>query len=100
MDDPRIIPSFRQHPFVVKKINEGKDLADIFFEFHMMSVNISDEECEKYKISRQYADQIVESIRGFANEIYNQKCNKTLLNISNDFPSKAMIYNRNNRKEN
>ena len=50
---------------------------------------------------REYtADQIVEAIRGFANEIYNQKCNKTLLNVCDDFPSKAMIYNRNKRKEN
>ena len=40
MDDPRIIPELRNHPFVVEKINAGYDLADIFFEFHMKSVNI------------------------------------------------------------
>ena len=97
MDDPRIIPESRNHPFVVKKIEEGKDLADIFFEFHMKSVNITDEECEKYSISRNDADRIVNSIRSFANEIYNQKLNGTLLDVKNDFPKDAMIYNRNKR---
>lgn len=46
MDDPRIIPELRNHPFVVKKISEGKDLADIFFEFHLSAVNITEEECQ------------------------------------------------------
>ena len=98
MDDPRIIPELRQHPFVVEKINEGKDLADIFFEFHMKAVNISDEECEKYGISRDQADSIVNAIRGFGNEIYEQKQNGTLLDTKDGFPQKAMIYNRNANK--
>ena len=59
MNDPRIIPELRNHPFVVEKIREGKDLADIFFEFHMKSVVITDEECERYSISREDADKIV-----------------------------------------
>ena len=99
MDDPRIISDLRQHPFVVEKINTGYDLADIFFEFHMKAVNISDEECEKYGISRKYADQIVNAIRGFGNEIYSQKVNGTLLDTKKDFPQKAMIYNRNEKKD-
>lgn len=99
MDDTRIISDLRQHPFVVEKINAGYDLADIFFEFHMKAVNISDEECEKYGISRKYADQIVNAIRGFGNEIYSQKVNGTLLDTKKDFPQKAMIYNRNIKKD-
>lgn len=95
MDDPRIIPELRNHPFVVKKIEEGKDLADIFFEFHMTAVNISDEECNKYGVNRQDADMIVNAIRGFANELYNQKLNGTLLDVKEDFPIDAMKYNRN-----
>lgn len=95
MDDPRIIPELRQHPFVVEKINAGYDLADIFFEFHMKSVNISDEECIKYGITSETRDGIVNAIRGFANEIYSQKVNGTLLDSKKDFPQKAMIYNRN-----
>lgn len=95
MNDPRIIPELRNHPFVVKKIEEGKDLADIFFEFHMKAVNITKEECEIYSITRENADKIVNVIRSFATEIYNQKLNGTLLDIKKDFPEEAMKYNRN-----
>lgn len=95
MDDPRIIPELRNHPFVVKKIEEGKDLADIFFEFHMKSVNITDEECERYSISRETADKMVNAIGAFANEMYSQKLNGTLLNVKKDFPIDTMKYNRN-----
>ncbi len=100
MDDPRIIPELRNHPFVVKKIAEGKDLADIFYEFHMMSVNMSDEECTRYDISRSDADTIVNAIRCFAEEMYNQKLNGTLLKASEDFPEAAMQYNRNRKVAN
>lgn len=95
MDDPRIIPVLRNHPFVVKKIAEGKDLADIFFEFHMMSIKFSEEELAKYHITPEEANNIVNIIRGFANEFYNQKLNHTLLNAKNNFPKDAMVYNRN-----
>lgn len=95
MDDPRIISELRNHPFVVKKIEEGKDLADIFFEFHLKSVNVTDEECKRYAISREIADKIVNAIRAFANEMYNQKLNGTLLDTKKDFPTDAMKYNRN-----
>ena len=96
MDDSRIIPELRNNPFVVDKIAEGKDLADIFYEFHIRAVNFSDEECCKYGISREYADSIVTVIRGFADEMYAQKVSRTLLDGKKHFPQKAMIYNRNN----
>ena len=99
MDDPRIIPELRQIPFVVKDIEDGLDLADIFFKFHMKAVNISDDECEKYGISREYADSIVTAIRGFGNEMYSQKVNRTLLDTKKEFPQKAMVYNRNIKKD-
>jgi hypothetical protein len=63
-----------------------------------MALNITDEECEKYKISRHEADLIVNAIRAFANEIYSKKINKTLLVESSEFPADAMIYNRNIKK--
>lgn len=94
MDDPKILPVLRNHPFVVQKIAEGKDLADIFYEFHQMSVVISDEECERYHISREFADDIVSTIKSFSNELYQQKLDGTLLKIKADFPSAAMKYNR------
>ena len=98
-DNPDIIKSLREHPFVVKKVAEGKDIADVFFEFHIMSVNISDEECKLYNISRSDADQIVNTIRGFASEFYQQKLNGTLLNVTQEFPIDAMKYNRNSNKK-
>ena len=95
MDDPRIIPELRNHPFVVEKINAGYDLADIFFEFHMNSVNIFDDECIRYGITTTTRDSIVSAVRGFAFEFYNQKKNSSLLDGKKAFPAKAMIYNRN-----
>lgn len=97
MDNPNIIKALRNHPFVVEKINAGYDLADIFFEFHMKSVSFSDEELQKYNITTEDADIIVKAILGFATELYNQKQNKTLLNVKDNFPKEAMIYNRNKK---
>lgn len=94
MDDSRIIPELRNHPFVIKKIKEGKDLADIFFEFHLKAVEITNEDCKQYGVTREDADTIVDVIRSFASEMYNQKLNGTLLNVKNDFPKDAMTYNR------
>lgn len=98
MNDPRIIPQLRNHPFVVKKIAEGKDLADIFFEFHLNAVNITDDECQKYCIKREEANNIVDTVKGFAQELYNQKLNGTLLNDEKGFPKDAMIYRRKKTK--
>lgn len=95
MTDTSIIPELRNHPFVVKKAAEGKDIGDIFYEFHMQAVFISDEECKKYGISRESADEIVTAIRSFAEELHNQKLDGTLLNIKDSFPKSAMEYNRN-----
>lgn len=95
MDDPMVIPELRNHPFVVEKIAEGKDLADIFYEFHLMSVTISDDECKLYGISREDADRIVNAIRSFAEEMYSQKLDGSLLKVKSSFPKSAMKYNRN-----
>lgn len=95
MDDPRIISQLRNHPFVAKKIAESKDLADIFYEFHMKAVDITDEECKLYGINREDADSIVNAIKSFASEMYSQKLNGSLLTIKDSFPESAMKYNRN-----
>lgn len=92
MNDPRIIDELRNNPFVVSKIVEGKDLADIFYEFHIRAVKVSDEECQRYGISRDTADSIVTAIHGFADAMYEQKKNKTLLDAKKDFPKDAMVY--------
>ena len=95
MNKPDIIKSLRNHPFVVEKINEGKDIADIFYEFHIRAVNITEEECTKYNISKDDAKKIVNIIKSFATEIYNQKLNGTLTKTKEDFPTLAMKYNKN-----
>jgi 5'-deoxynucleotidase YfbR-like HD superfamily hydrolase len=95
MDKEGILPALRNNSFVVEKIEEGKDIADMFFEFHMQYVFMSDEECKKYGISREDGNKIVSVISSFANEFYNQKLNRTLLDAKDGFPENAMIYNRN-----
>lgn len=94
MNDPGIIPCLRYLPFVDDRIKSGLDLADIFYQFHIRSVNISDEELVKFNISREEADNIVAVIKGWAEELYSQKIKKTLLDCSKDFPQTAMIYNK------
>lgn len=59
--------------------------------------HFADEECKRYNISKEDAEQIVSSIRGFASQMYEEKLNNTLLDASDDFPENAMIYNRNKK---
>ena len=93
MDNKEIIPELRNHPFVVQKIAEGKDLADIFFEFHLQAITISEEECQRYHITKEEATQIITTIKSFATEMYNQKQNGTLLVSKTSFPQEAVEYN-------
>lgn len=95
MANPEIIAELRNNPFVVKKIAEGKDLGDIFFEFYLKEFNFTDAECEKYDISRESADKIANVVKAFTSELYSQKQAGTLLDVKDDFPLEAMIYNRN-----
>jgi hypothetical protein len=95
MDNSNVPQSLRNHPYVIEKINEGKDLGDIFYEFHLMAINISDEECGKYNVSREKADLIVNAIKSFANEIYRNKQLGSLLVDNKQFPEEATTYNRN-----
>ena len=97
MNNPEIISILRNHPFVVQKIAEGKDLADIFFEFHQQAVCFTEEEIKRYGISEEEANKIVAVIKAFSNEIYFQKQNGAWSNVENDFPIEAMKYNRRNK---
>ena len=94
MNNPNVIPSLRYHPYVDQKIKEGKDIGDIFYEFHMQDIDISDEECEKYHLSKEDKDRILKVIRIFAQELYKQKLNGTLLDVKESFPPEGMIYNK------
>ena len=94
VDDPRIIPELRNMKFVDERIKEGKDVADIFYEFHMRSISISDDECFKYGISREFGDYVVSVVKGFFDAMYEEKNNGTLCNSSNEFPKDAMVYKK------
>ena len=94
MNKDGIMDSLRHHPFVEKRINEGYDLADIFYEFHIKAVAFSDTELDKYSINRETADKIVFAIKGFADELYKQKWNGSLLAIRDELPENAMVYNK------
>lgn len=98
MDNPDVIEELRNRPIVTEKKKEGKDLADIFYEFHIKAVNITDEECQKYNISKEDANKIVNVIKSFASSFYQQKLNNALLINKDEFPQEAMIYNRNMTK--
>ena len=78
---------------IIKMMDEGKDLGDIFYEVHSASINITDEECIKYNISRDDANLIVEVIKSFADEMYSKKQSNTLLVNKKDFPKDAVLYN-------
>lgn len=84
-----------KHPFVVKEMNEGKDLSDIFYDYHSMAIDISDEECEKYGINRIAANKIILTIKSFIDTLYSQKKNRSIIDFKKDFPKMAMKYNRN-----
>lgn len=92
--NPKIIPELKKDEFVKDKIKEGKDLGDILYEFHIKSVNITEEELKKYGITKQAASKITNAIKAFAEEVYNQKKKGTLLNESKKFPIRAMKYKR------
>jgi len=94
MNDPEIISCLRYLPFVDERIKEGKDLADIFYEFHLRAVNISEEERLKYNLSKDEAADIVNPLKNFMNELYLQKVNGTLLSTKTDFPEEATIYKK------
>ena len=96
VDDPRIIPALAPYVNMVKE--QGIDLGDLFYQYHRARLNITDDECQKYDISRDYADKILYVIKGFIDEFYNQKINGTLLNVSNTFPKDAIKYKRDKNK--
>ena len=95
VNNPKIIKELRYIPFVDEKIKEGKDVADIFYEYHRKAVMISEEERIRYNLGIDDAKIIVNTISGFIDEFYKEKVNRTLLNNKNYFPKEAMVYNRN-----
>lgn len=93
MDNEEVLESLRCHPFVIERKKLGKTVSDIFFEYHMQSVKITDDDCLRCRISNEDARQIIKVITDFMNEIYKQS--KNLDTIKADFPKEAQLYNKN-----
>ena len=90
MDNSEIIESLRTNPGVVKLKQQGLTLGEIFYVWHLKSVNISDDELNKYNISREDADMITNAIKNIMLAIHDEIPH--LKEIEEDFPKEAMLY--------
>lgn len=92
MNNPHIIPELKSYIDYAREKN--MDIGDIFYEYHRKRISFSDDECKKYNIERREANYISDVIKGFLDEFYKQKKDKSLINVSNSFPKEAATYKR------
>ncbi|MEE3343763.1 MAG: HD domain-containing protein [Bacilli bacterium] len=100
MDNPMIVECLRTNPGVVKLKEQGLSLGEIFYVWHLRSVNFNEEEIIKYNISKKDAKKIVEVIKQLMESIHNQIQN--INQIKKEFPKEATIYrniNNNSKKK-
>ncbi len=90
MDNPLIVESLRTNPGVVKLKEQGYSLGEIFYVWHLRSVFFTEEEIEKYNISREDANKIEDVIKTFMSVLKNQIIN--LNEVTDEFPTEAMVY--------
>ena len=96
MDNPEIIECLRENPRIVKLKKQGLSLGELFYVWHISSVNFTEEEIMKYNISNEDADMITSSIKAFMNALFEQEKSKE--KIEEDFPVEATIYRDINEK--
>ena len=96
MDNPEIIECLRENPRIVKLKKQGLSLGELFYVWHLSSVNFTEEEIMKYNISKEDADTITSSIKTFMNSLFEQEKSKE--KIEEDFPVEATIYRDINEK--
>jgi len=96
MDNPEIIECLRENPRIVKLKKQGLSLGELFYVWHLSSVNFTEEEIIKYNISKEDADTITTSIKKFMKAIFEQS--KKIYKIEEDFPVEATIYRDINEK--
>ena len=96
MDNPEIIECLRENKEVVELKKQGLSLGEIFYVWHLKSVNFTDEEIIKYNISKEDADRITSSIKEFMESIFEKS--KNIHKIKEDFPEEATIYRDINEK--
>lgn len=92
MDNPEIIECLRCNPDVLRLRGQGMSLGEIFYVWHLRSVNFTDEELVKYNISREDADAIVAVIKSLMKSIHDQI--KRVNEITNSFPNEATVYRK------
>lgn len=90
MDNPLIIEELRKLPLIENGKKEGKTLSELFYDYHIKAVNMSDEEIEKYNITRAEADSICTVIRAFVDDVVIQT--KRINEIKNEFSKDASVY--------
>ena len=90
MDNPEIIEILRENPRIVKLKKQGLSLGELFYVWHLSSVNFTEEEIMKYNISNEDADRITSSIKEFMESIFEKT--KNIHKIKEDFPEEATIY--------
>ena len=79
MDNPEIIEVLRNNKKVCEMKNEGMSLGEVFYNWHLKNIVITDEEIDKYNISRYDADKITISIKDFINQYKKEIENKNVL---------------------
>lgn len=94
IDNPKVSEDLRNHPFIIQKRKENKDLGDMFYEFHRLSIKMSPEEVSRYNISLEDANLIVDTILNFLDSMHDAKLKGKLLVDKTKFPKDATIYNR------
>lgn len=93
INNREVIETLRNYPAVVDGRNKSKTVGQIFYEFHLNSVNISDDEIKKYGINRCEADMITTSIKVFMYAVKEQT--KKMEEFISSFPKDATTYNKN-----
>ena len=91
MNNPEVIEELRNSKAVIEGRKKYNSVGDIFFNYHMKNVIITEEERIKYNISLDDANKITNAIKKFMNGIYIES--KNVKKIKSDFPKEATIYN-------
>ena len=92
MDNPEVIEDLRNSQAVIEGRKKFNTVGDIFFDYHMRSVVINEEQRIKYNLSDENANKIVNAIKSFMNAIYEEV--KNVNKIKEDFPKEATLYKR------
>ncbi len=95
-NNEKIPSALRNLDFVQKAINQGQSVSDIFYHYHRSAIAFTDDELEKYMMTREDAEKITQPILSFFDSFYEQKVKGILKNNTEDFLKSATIYAKRN----